>query len=70
MTPEAWMYLINHGIIVLLCTIFYCIALIIYRAVKMVKRMTVREQEFMDSVYFKFKTKQWKKINANIPSDV
>lgn len=70
MTPEATMHLINYSIIVLLTTIVYCIGLIIYRAVKMVKRMSAREQEFMNSVYFKLKTKEWKKINGKISSDL
>lgn len=67
MTPEAWMHLINYSIIVLLCAIAYATSLIIYRVVKLIRRWSDREFEFMNSVYFKLKEK---KASADVSSDI
>lgn len=65
-----WMHLLNCLIIALVVTAVYCIGLIISRAVKLVKGWERREREFMNSVYFKLKTKEWKQIRADLSSDV
>lgn len=67
MTPEAWMHLINYSIIVLLCAIAYATSLIIYRVVKLIRRWSDREFEFMNSVYFKLKEK---KASADVSGEI
>lgn len=52
MTPETMMHLLNYSIIVLLCTIGYCIALIIVRAARLVRRINQREREFLQGAYY------------------
>jgi len=75
MTPEMaahYMYIINISIIVLVSTICYSFALLIYRVVKMVKRWSDSEQEFMNSTYFRLKLEQQKRTqcqHTKQPSD-
>jgi len=70
MSLETAVNLLNYIIVVCFATIIFSPIYAFLRAHRIVKKINKREQEFMNSVYFKLKTKEWEKLNAAVPNNL